>query len=330
VRLRVSMRASLAGRDTGGAGGHPSFPLSRPGRRRHAPGPNHSDCFSLCDDPRSTGARVAACAGFTLVELLVVIGLVAALLALLAPALHSARRSAMETEGASNVRTIGAAARMHMDDHARRLPQLRIRNDGTVTDSPEGIHLGWLFGGARSVVNVFGASGVGANRRPLNAYVGEYGADAEVGVFRDPLDAGTTDSQLTGYAPGRPDATVYDLVGTSYALNDHALDRVPCPFVELFNTLIPPGGGPAPAVRSPARTWLVGQSPIYNYDDGLDKGEVWGRDRVRSTLCYVDGHVEVAVPVARGPVNTTDDYTFYPAPGWETRFDHFGAYGATP
>ncbi len=291
--------------------------------RREAACATRAACFSLCNDPGSPRARAVVLAqGFTLIELLVVIALIATLLALLAPALSEARLAALETKGGAQTREIGAAALMHMNDHDRRLPQLRVTTTGETAPEGEGYHLAWLFGGARSIVNVFEASRVGADQRPLNAYLGDFGPNARPGIFRDPLDTGTGDGQLTGFAPNQPDATVFDLVGTSYVLNDHALDEVPCPFVEIFDTLTPQGGGRAPRIETPSRTWLAGQSPIYNYDDGGDKGELWGRDRVRASLCFADGHAKIALPVARGTVNTTEHYTFYPEPRWAERFDH--------
>jgi prepilin-type processing-associated H-X9-DG protein len=232
---------------------------------------------------------------------------------------------AREAQGASQTRQIALATLQHMGDHHRRLPQLRLDPHGEISESPDDPHFGFLFGGARSIVNIYNASRIGADRRPLNAYLGGFGPDERPEVFLDPLDTGTNDSQLIGFAPDDPSATVYDLVGSSYVLNDHALDSVPCPFVEIFDTLIPPEGGPAPMVETPSRTWLAGQAPIYNYDDEGDKGELWGRDRVRATLAFVDGHVKVALPVPPGPVNTTDDYTFFPRPDWPDRFEHLTA-----
>jgi len=60
--------------------------------------------------------------GFTLIEMLVVIAIIALLVSLLMPAVESARRAAERTGCASNLRQLHLATQMWAQDHGGRLP----------------------------------------------------------------------------------------------------------------------------------------------------------------------------------------------------------------
>jgi len=68
---------------------------------------------------------------FTLIELLVVMAILGVLAGLLLPALGRAREAARATACLSNLRQIGIALQLYVNDHHNRLPVMRDRPLGT-------------------------------------------------------------------------------------------------------------------------------------------------------------------------------------------------------
>ena len=66
---------------------------------------------------RSTGLRAIRLRGFSIVEMLAVVGIIAVLLAILLPALRSARRNTLWAQSQTNLRTVGQLLTLYIQDN---------------------------------------------------------------------------------------------------------------------------------------------------------------------------------------------------------------------
>ncbi len=139
-------------------------------------------------------------AAFTLIELLVVISIIALLIALLLPALGSARNRAVQLQCLNQLRQIGTAMVAYTNDHDGLYPPKQLK-------------------GSNSVFNWVGQKGdsgqylnVGADVRYLNQYLAAsgLGPDSPMLTARCPND--------TAYSG----ATAFMRVGSSYSSSHHA------------------------------------------------------------------------------------------------------------
>lgn len=184
--------------------------------------------------------------GFTLLELLISLAIVALLVGLLLPLLSGTRRLAHRSICANNLRQLGLAWHAYMQD-TEQLPQH--------TSQPD-----WAWGGVRFI----GPEGtaVADNARPINAYLDADAASEEakaLGVFRDLADRGITErgDPLKSVLPD--DGTCYETFGTSYRANMRLLDSTTAGIDGLHRPL-----KIAEITAQPSRLLLVGD-PVWHF-----------------------------------------------------------------
>jgi prepilin-type processing-associated H-X9-DG protein/prepilin-type N-terminal cleavage/methylation domain-containing protein len=214
--------------------------------------------------------------GFTLVELLVVIGIIAVLIAILMPALAAARESAQSVRCLSNQRQLGLGLVMFTQDHKGYLPKPWF-NDG-----PKEGQGGWHY-----QYPMYGWTYL------LMKYV--TGVKA---VFRCPAD--TSDNLYDTWndtmpnLPDRPDA---DNIPDSYRFNSSDLPNGPFDAIK-FSQLVHPE---ASIVVAEAQVGIDNngwnQLSTWEAQFGLVRKDfkdnvAWDRHRHRANYMFADGHAE--------------------------------------
>jgi prepilin-type N-terminal cleavage/methylation domain-containing protein/prepilin-type processing-associated H-X9-DG protein len=104
-------------------------------------------------------AFAATAAGFTLLELLIVIAIVGVLASLLLPVVGRTQRKARETSCVSNLRQLGVGLALYADDHGGRLPFAEPLPSHPVATNPP-------LPGIRAILSPYVAASAGVFRCP--------------------------------------------------------------------------------------------------------------------------------------------------------------------
>ncbi len=247
-----------------------------------------------------TVPRPRPVAGFTLIELLVVVAIIGILASMLLPSLAGAKERAHVATCINNLRQMGIALRVYMDDHDSRYPPENVPDLDPATRQPTGQTktIQYALGGysARGeLAEVYPT----AEARPLHSYM------APSPVYKCPRDKGQPLLPCTTSAKQSP--SNYDTVGCSYHYNSGSLTTLSDGGFQL-----PRAGGIAGQSEdwapNPALYILLHEPParIYGCSDGgarwyqwhMNKGQTEIADpqrapqEFRSPVAFVDGHVK--------------------------------------
>lgn len=210
--------------------------------------------------PSWTGRR-----GFTLVEMLTVIGVIAFLAAMLLPVLSKAKQQAIVTKCAANLRQITTALHMYCNAHRGTM---FWRGANASLDGMDW----YVYGGRVSGNSNTGQAGL-FNRfdpRPLNPYLSH-----NIEVFKCPVDDAMSSFWTDGWAN-------WEWVGTSYNFN--ALGN---PFAPYHNQ---PGNTAGLSGKKIGSIRQISDTVAF-LDASLIKGGNW-HNNDSGNIAFLDGHVE--------------------------------------
>ncbi|MHC4166861.1 MAG: type II secretion system protein [Planctomycetota bacterium] len=232
---------------------------------------------------------------FTLIELLVVIAIIAVLLAILMPAMQKIKEIARETSCKSNLKNVGLAVIMYLDDFERKIPDTRSSNQHQWFES-----------------NGYTYRRPGSSGTYWGIYYRDYIKD-QTKIFGCPSFQSTANTRLIyNYTGAKSRDSNYVIKHASFGLNHHrrARDRNtetiyrPSEFIYCLDHAEPrPDGGTSDCLHNnnnPGAMNLTsyrrsrGGSRWYSYRQIFRHNVRYGGDERtggRTNVLWLDGHV---------------------------------------
>jgi prepilin-type processing-associated H-X9-DG protein len=234
--------------------------------------------------------------GLTLIETAISIALISVLLAILLPALSSARTHSFRENCHDNQRRIGEAWQMYLRDNNDRFP--------TVAVQP-----GWFYGGVRfSVVN---ENPFPDNSRPLTVYLPTFRSNQTRDIiWCCPGDHGISDPNV-GVVSGR--RTTFRSYGNSYRANAALLYSMPPESRETTHSMhdgdVVHAHPPEPRglrrneiTTAPSRLVIGGDAAWYEAAESTGRSADWHGVRNGGNLLFLDGSVRFVAVKPKGIV----------------------------
>ncbi len=229
---------------------------------------------------------------FTLIELLVVVAVISLLMAILLPTLGRARSLAKRIRCSNNLRQIGVAWQVYLDDYEGKFFQARNGN----------VNYGGWIGELGAMLQQY--MGINMWPRPLNGYANAHLSDEQDSqggkLFSCPADRGG----LAGY---RDAGTVYHLNGNSYNANIYLIgdDQVSVSSAsaaraelhEAVNEKLP-RMAMSKVTFPPSQVILAGDYGWHNQafdlhdSEAIKKQVEWHAKKDSYNVAFLDGHVE--------------------------------------
>lgn len=232
--------------------------------------------------------------GFSLLEAVIALVLIAVLLSVLVPSLNAARSASFREKCVQNQAIIGQAWSAYLVDHNDQFP--------VIASQP-----GWQWGGVR-FSSITDAPHIDF-QRPISAYVGAPSEDATAtSVFRCPADRGI----LSGVSDvGTGDRSAYRSFGTSYRANGFLLSGRPI-LDGSHEKMLPIRK--KDLLSAPASLVLTGDAGWYEQRYETGRQAHWHGPDGKCNLLFLDGSVrprvvepmDVPTPLAFEPVLGSD------------------------